>query len=91
MPPSIAHVVDKLAASGLLRALEWVFSTDMLADERYRSIPAGMDKSDGGAGVRGKKMVMTVHKQDVVSGGSHPLAVREHDEGFLSITFSLVL
>ena len=51
----------------------------------------GMDKSDGGAGVRGKKMVMTVHKQDVVSGGSHPLAVREHDEGFLSITFSLVL
>ena len=67
VPPSIAHVVDTLAASGLLRALEWVFSTDMLADERYRSIPAGMDKSGGGtASLRGKKIVMTVHRQDVV-------------------------
>ena len=66
VPPSIAHVVDTLSASGLLLALEWVFSNDMLADERYRSIPPGMDKSGGGTCLRGKKMVMTVHRQDVV-------------------------
>ena len=82
VPPSIAHVVDTLAASGLLRTLEWVFSTDMLADERYRSIPAGMDKSSGGASVRGKKIIMTVHRQDTV---------RELDAGFLrGITFSIL-
>ncbi|GAX76558.1 hypothetical protein CEUSTIGMA_g4004.t1 [Chlamydomonas eustigma] len=50
LPTSVAHVVDTLIMGGILRALEWVFSNELLSDQMYSSTTATLVKGGARAG-----------------------------------------